>query len=248
MSLSDHKRRAAIKDAASAIRSHVHDVHQVRDRSIHYCSVQQLTPLVLRLYDTGLELREEDDDLTISQTIRRYDADVGLTVDDTITAVQMNDHEWLAIDVISTTEIPPSVTGLPVGAPIAWLTSTAPAGFVMMDGSAIDADEHPKLAAVYGSNLPDLRDKFLLGAGTLAALNATGGAATASLVAANNGPHTHSVPINVVGGASGSLPSLWPNSDGGGGVQSYGTTSSGSGTPFSILNPYRAVNWICAAG
>lgn len=97
----------------------------------------------------------------------------------------------------------------------------------------------------------------------------TGGSKTASLSSANNGPHTHSGNTNNagahthtssrrfirdVGGNSGNLrqtssgaPEPWQNlselalNSAGNHNHSFTTNSSGSGTPFSILDPYIAL-------
>lgn len=77
-------------------------------------------------------------------------------------------------------------------------------------------------------------DKFIVARGST--YTSTGGAATVALIAANNGPHTHNVTINDItdtgttkaqGGENGASPTI-------------ATSSSGSGTPFSIIPPYQA--------
>jgi hypothetical protein len=55
------------------------------------------------------------------------------------------------------------VTGLPVGTPIPWPSSTPPAGFVSMVGQAISQTTYPQLYALYGTNLPDMRGYFIRG-------------------------------------------------------------------------------------
>jgi len=70
--------------------------------------------------------------------------------------------------------------GVPSGAILAWSGSiaTIPAGFVICDGS---------------NGTPDLRDRFVVGAGTTYAVDATGGANTVTLAATEIPGHTHTV-------------------------------------------------------
>jgi microcystin-dependent protein len=70
--------------------------------------------------------------------------------------------------------------GVPSGAILAWSGSIAniPAGFVICDGT---------------NSTPDLRDRFIVGAGTTYAVDATGGANTVALTAAEIAGHTHTV-------------------------------------------------------
>ena len=68
--------------------------------------------------------------------------------------------------------------GFPSGGIIIWSGSAAaiPAGWFLCDGA---------------NSTPNLRDRFVVGAGTTYAVGATGGAATVSLSAANLPAHTH---------------------------------------------------------
>lgn len=89
--------------------------------------------------------------------------------------------------------IPPGVTTMYLGA-------TAPAGWLLLNGSAVSRSEYASLFAICGTaygagdgsttfNLPDLRQRFPLGkaaSGTGATLGATGGAID----------HTHGLSIN----------------------------------------------------
>jgi microcystin-dependent protein len=70
--------------------------------------------------------------------------------------------------------------GVPSGAILAWSGSiaTIPAGFVICDGT---------------NSTPDLRDRFIVGAGTTYAVDATGGANTVTLTTDQLAGHTHTV-------------------------------------------------------
>lgn len=50
-----------------------------------------------------------------------------------------------------------------VGVPIPWYSTTIPPWALRLDGSAINATSDPELAAIFGSNLPDMRGEFIRG-------------------------------------------------------------------------------------
>ena len=104
----------------------------------------------------------------------------------------------------------------PVGQVVAWSgnTSSLPTGYLLCDGSAVSRSTYAPLFAVVGTthgagdgsstfNLPDLRDKFVLGASNSTgdttypgvSPGATGGSADATLVSHSHtiNNHTHSV-------------------------------------------------------
>lgn len=78
---------------------------------------------------------------------------------------------------------------------IAWTADTvAPPGFLIADGSDFDVDRYAALAVIFPSGvLPNLVDRFAVGAGGAYALLTTGGAAAVTLTAAQSGvpAHTH---------------------------------------------------------
>jgi hypothetical protein len=95
---------------------------------------------------------------------------------------------------------PPSATPIPAGGIFLWSGSigSIPAGYVLCNGS---------------SGTPDLRDRFVVGAGSTYAVNATGGSADAVVVT-----HTHAATVTDPGH---SHEQLWASG-------SFGTTSAGS--------------------
>ena len=66
--------------------------------------------------------------------------------------------------------------GCPIGSMMAWLTATAPAGWLLCDGQNISQTLYPELFALLGTKVPDLRGAFLRGAGLN--VNPTWGSAT----------------------------------------------------------------------
>ena len=111
---------------------------------------------------------------------------------DTITAEQYND---LRTDVASVLE-----SAVPVGTIVMWAgnSSNVPTGWALCDGSAISRTTYEDLYALQGNvfgggdgsttfNLPDMRDRFVVGAGTSYSSNSKGG------VNSNNIAHTHTV-------------------------------------------------------
>lgn len=80
----------------------------------------------------------------------------------------------------------------PLGAIIAYGGLTAPTGWHLCNGTAHGS---AALQALIGSaNTPDLRDRFIVGAGSSYSRGATGGAATVTLTSAQSGLPAHSHP------------------------------------------------------
>jgi len=92
-------------------------------------------------------------------------------------------------------------TIMPVGAIIKWTTNTPPTNWNICNGAAVSRNDNPILFSLigttYGSgdgsttfNLPDMRDKFSIGAGGSLSLAASGGSLNHTHEANN---HSHSV-------------------------------------------------------
>lgn len=122
---------------------------------------------------------------------------------------------------------------LPLGVIILWSGSlaTIPAGWQLCNGT---------------NGTPDLRDRFVIGAGTTYAVNATGGATTANLA------HTHSTPAGVSGAPSATTTvddilaglSVAVGSATHTHTTPAGTSGSGGSAAQSILNPYFSLAYI----
>ncbi len=96
-----------------------------------------------------------------------------------------------------------SVTGVPTGGIIAFGGAVAPAGWLLCDGSAVSRATYATLFSVIGTgygtgdgintfNLPDGRDKNLVGKSGTKALGTSGGAASITTVP----PHNHAIDID----------------------------------------------------
>ena len=88
----------------------------------------------------------------------------------------------------------------PVGGGALWFTATAPANWLICDGSSLDTTAYALLFAVVGYafggsgpnfNLPNFKDIFPIGTSATRALAAKGGAATVTLDATMIPAHTH---------------------------------------------------------
>ena len=119
---------------------------------------------------------------------------------------------------------------------VSWYGDKAnvPSGWTICDGT---------------NGTPDLRDRFIVGAGNSYSLKATGGANTVSLTADQNGPHSHS------GTTSSSQQTVVPGSDLLGthsnNMGKWGTVnitlttgSSGKGAAHENRPPYYALYFI----
>ena len=127
---------------------------------------------------------------------------------------------------------------------IASIAGGAPAGcIVMWSGAASDIPDGWDLCD--GTNgTPDLRDRFVVGAGNVYTPGATGGNAQITLTEKQLPAHTHTYSK-----ASGSTSSYGMNNGGTSVIKSVSSTSTdsgsaGSGSPVDILPPYYALCYI----
>lgn len=95
-----------------------------------------------------------------------------------------------------------SSVGTPVGTVEMFAGASVPDGWILCDGAEYTKAAYPALflaiGYTYGGagdvfNVPDCRDRLLIGAGTLAALGAAAGAATATIGIDNLPAHNHGV-------------------------------------------------------
>jgi len=122
---------------------------------------------------------------------------------------------------------PPSATPIPAGGIFLWSGSigSIPAGYALCNGS---------------NGTPDLRDRFVVGAGSTYAVNATGGSADAVVVS-----HTHAAtvtdPTHTHGGATVSLGAGASIPATGGGIASPAALPSAS-TGITVTNATAGVS------
>ena len=120
-----------------------------------------------------------------------------------------------------------SVPGVPVGGIIMWsgATNNIPTGWALCDGQ---------------NGTPNLQDKFIVGAGSTYAVDATGGSKDATLVS-----HTHNLLYNhgSFGGSSGAVTPRSGNTPVTPGISGRVSTEGSSATNAN-LPPYYALAYI----
>lgn len=98
---------------------------------------------------------------------------------------------------------------VPTGGVIQWTTASAPTGFILCDGSAVSRTTYSGLFSLVGTtygagdasttfNVPDTRDKWIVGKGSTYTLGATGGATTHTHTAnshTHDMTHRHTTPV-----------------------------------------------------
>jgi microcystin-dependent protein len=147
-------------------------------------------------------------------------------------------------------------TTIPAGMISLWYGSigSVPTGWYLCDGS---------------NGTPDLRDKFIIAAGSTYSVGATGGTANVTLTTNELPAHSHTATFtgSALAGHSHTFSGAPGGGGGGGGADlntSYGSTttssvsagtpsgtvavaSTGTGSSFSILNPYYALAYVMKA-
>lgn len=141
----------------------------------------------------------------------------------------------------------------PIGSIMMWPTNTPPTGWLICNGGTFSATDYPTLNTILGGNtLPDLRDRFPIGASGTKAVKSTSGAASVTLTTTQLPSHGHAI-----SGASQShsiihdhnlsailkTGSAGANGDNGGGSVQQGNTSgrysaSVSGTTSNGSSPH----------
>lgn len=165
---------------------------------------------------------------------------------DTANASQLN-KRFESLDAAIT-----AINGIPVGAVMAAGHGTIPTGWLLCDGSAVSRVDHSLLFAAIGTafgagdgsstfNLPDLRGRTPIGAGTGSGLTArtlgqTLGEEDHQLSIAEMAAHTHQMYASNVNSAAGAA-SFDMNLSG-------STGSAGSDTAHNNMQPTLIANYI----
>jgi hypothetical protein len=140
-------------------------------------------------------------------------------------------------------------TTIPTGMISLWYGSigSIPSGWYLCDGS---------------NGTPDLRDRFIIGAGSTYSVSSSGGSSSVTLTTNNLPAHTHTAtvtdPTHSHATYNNSGVSVQAGGGGGFGTNAGNTSaastgitvtnsSTGSGTSFSVLNPYYALAYIMKA-
>ena len=142
-------------------------------------------------------------------------------------------------------------------------TSAFTSGMIMMWSGSIGSIPSGWYLCDGSNGTPNLTDRFIIGAGSSYSVNGTGGVSSVTLTTSNMPAHTHTATSTVTdpGHSHTGGVSIYnnPASTGGGsasgGATNTGTAttgitvattvaSNGSGTSFSILNPYYALAFI----
>lgn len=145
---------------------------------------------------------------------------------------------------------------IPIGSIITFGAATAPSGWHLCNGTAHGSSA---LQSVIGSaNTPDLRDRFIVAAGSTYAQGNTGGAASVTLTAAQSGlpDHNHVLAMGGTPAVGNTLDTPMRSTGGGdGGFRTQGVSMSSTyGTgPYGAQNasashenrpPYHALTYI----
>jgi len=145
---------------------------------------------------------------------------------------------------------PPAPAAVPTGAILAYGAASAPSGYLLCDGTAVDRTVYAALFAVlsttYGAgdgvstfNVPDMRQKFVLGKATSGTGSTLGGSGGAIDHTHTQPTHTHTVsgttsaPSATQGdtqGGAGSLPASGTH------THTFSATSSASGNDATGAN------------
>lgn len=156
---------------------------------------------------------------------------------------------------------------IPTGAILPFAGTAAPNGWVICNGQLLNKTTYNKLFQVlgtqYGSSgdsfrVPDLRDRFIAGAGSSYSVGSTGGAAQVSLSTNQLPPHTHDIGGKASTAQTNGVGMYQSNVAGGSGWQVLSTTengslsgliakSSGSGQAHENRPPYMAMTYIIKA-
>jgi len=123
-------------------------------------------------------------------------------------AIRLSDGSVVLADALPDSYAVPAGGGVsPVGSVTMWAgaSTSLPSGWLLCDGTPFLATAYPELAALLGTTfgtpapgdclVPDMRDRFVVGAGTTYSRNSKGGSVNVGAHAHGLNSHTHNVNI-----------------------------------------------------
>lgn len=187
-----------------------------------------------------------------------------------IVVVRYNaDNDWF--EMISQLGNPGLSSSIyPTGSVHAWVTNSAPSGYLLCDGSAVSRTTYADLFAVIGTtfgagdgsttfNLPNLKGRTIVGRDAAQTefdtLGETGGAKTHTLTAAESGVPAHAHPFQFATGSGSGVSGIFTATGGGttlsnaggpspAGASVINNTSAPASSAHNNLQPYIALNYI----
>lgn len=142
-------------------------------------------------------------------------------------------------------------SSVPVGTIIMYGGVSVPEGWLMCNGSTFSQSDYSELYTVLGTNkIPDLRDRFIVGAGNEYSLGNIGGEKTHTLTIDEIPKHSHTKTVNIVDGDGWSFDNNKVSTLGGATQpEQYTWTSgyAGEGKEHENRPPYYALYFIIKA-
>lgn len=147
--------------------------------------------------------------------------------------------------------------GFPIGGIAAYGGVTVPDGWLLCDGSTVSRELYSDLFKAVGTvfgegdgsttfNVPDYRDKFVLGAGGDVDLAETGGEKEVTLSINHIPPHNHTVRANIQNASGNDVLVIKNNAYYSSAVE-MNTSATGGGQPHNNMPPYIGTYYIIKA-
>lgn len=142
---------------------------------------------------------------------------------------------------------------LPAGMIMMWGPSPVPSGWLACDGSTFTSDNYPALAVLYPEmTVPDLRNRFIVGAGDEYSVADTGGEVAHTLTTAELPAHNHQPTPAVFDTEGETLTGMKVDKTTTGAAELFGaevlqTQNVGSGNAHENRPPYYALIYIIRA-